>query len=345
MKPELSVIILNYNTAELLESLLPSVLASTYENLRIIVADNGSTDASVLMLKEKFSDVEVIEMFENKGFAGGYNEAISRIETDYVVLLNSDVKVEKNWLLPLIDFAISHPNVGAIQPKIKSFYDNDFFEYAGASGGFLDIFGYPFCRGRIFDEIERDNGQYDNNQEIFWASGAAFLVKQEVYQKLGGLDEKFFAHMEEIDLCWRIKNAGYKNYVVPQSVVYHIGGGTLAEGSKKKFYLNFRNSLLMLTKNLKAKDLWILFVRFFILDYLSMIKFIRDGRAYLVIQVFRAQIHFVKSFHEAWQKRSIMNTSIKGLSGIYPKSLVYQFFIKGKRKYIDLVKKKSPDFW
>ena len=341
MKPEISVIILNYNTKDLLEKLLPSVLSSTYENFRVVVADNGSSDGSVSLVKEKFDSVEIIEISTNKGFAGGYNHVISEISTEYLVLLNSDVEVEKDWLEPLVDLAISNPEVGAIQPKIKSFYNRDFFEYAGAAGGFIDIFAYPFCRGRLFDVLEKDKGQYEEPIEVFWATGAAFFIKQEVFLKIGGLDEDFFAHMEEIDLCWRIKNAGFKNYVVPKSVVYHIGGGTLAEGSKTKFYLNFRNSLMMLTKNLRGKDMWILVFRFFVLDYLSILKFIRDGRAYLVAQVFRAQIDFIKSFRKIWYKRAKKNKSIMHLSGVYHKSLVFQFFVRGHKKYIDLLKEKS----
>lgn len=251
--PRVAVIILNWNGEKLLSEFLPSVIRHTPKNVgHVIVADNGSTDNSVGLLKTKFPDVELLRFKENYGFAAGYNKSIEYYADrfPYIVLLNSDVAVKDDWLTPLYDFMELHPEVGACQPKIRSYREPDMFEYAGASGGFIDRNGYPYCRGRVFSTIEKDLGQYDDILPVFWATGAALMVRTDCYISAGGLDEAFFAHMEEIDLCWRIHLMGKEIYAVPQSVVYHLGGGSLDAKNPRKTYLNFRNNLLMLHKNL-----------------------------------------------------------------------------------------------
>ncbi|MDE6697405.1 MAG: glycosyltransferase family 2 protein [Muribaculaceae bacterium] len=260
----LSVIILNWNGAKLLRKFLPSVIANTQgQEVEVIVADNGSTDNSLEVLCNEFPNVKILTFDENLGFSGGYNRAISEVESEFVILLNSDVETPPGWWQPLLSFMNAHPGVGACQPKILSYYRKDKFEYAGAAGGLLDKYGYPFCRGRLFDQIEYDFCQYDTGPEdIAWASGAALMVRREVYLDAGGLDELFFAHMEEIDLCCRIHNLGYRVCVVPESSVYHLGGATLSQGNPKKTYLNFRNNLLLLHKNLpQEKGKKVLFKR------------------------------------------------------------------------------------
>lgn len=250
-KASTAVVILNWNGSALLRRFLPSVIANTPRSVaRVIVADNGSTDESLSLLECDFSEVEVIKMNRNYGFAEGYNRAIAAIEAKYIVLLNSDVSTPAGWLQPLVEFMESHPDAGACQPKILSADDPAKFEYAGAAGGFLDRNGYPYCRGRVFSTIESDNGQYDDTAPVMWASGAALMVRREVYLSTGGLDPAFFAHMEEIDLCWRMRRAGWKVYAVGSTAVYHLGGGSLPASDPRKTYLNFRNNLLMLHRNL-----------------------------------------------------------------------------------------------
>jgi GT2 family glycosyltransferase len=275
--PLCAVIILNWNGAKLLRRFLPSVVANTNADYgKVIVADNGSTDESLQVLSEEFPDVEVIKFVKNYGFAGGYNHAIKAVRSKYkyVVLLNSDVETPQGWLEPLVEFLESHPEVGAVQPKLLSYNQKDMFEYAGASGGFLDCNGYPYCRGRIFANCERDNGQYNNPISIFWATGAALTVRTELYLNVGGLDEDFFAHMEEIDLCWRILLNGEQIMVVPQSHVYHLGGGSLPASNPRKTYLNFRNNLLLLHKNLPDSTRTKKLLRRRLLDTIAWAKFV-----------------------------------------------------------------------
>ena len=270
-----AVIILNWNGAKLLSEFLPSVVANTPRDIaRVIVADNGSTDNSLDLLARDFPDVEVIKLDRNYGFAGGYNRAIEATRYRYTLLLNSDVSTPPGWLRPLYDWAVAHPDMGAAMPKIRSYRHPEKFEYAGAAGGFLDRNGYPYCRGRIFNNVETDHGQYDDPCEVFWATGAAMLVDTEAYRQVGGLDEEFFAHMEEIDLCWRLKLAGRRNYVVPQSVVYHLGGASLDASNPYKTYLNFRNNLLMLHKNLPASVRRGFLFRRRLLDTLAWARFV-----------------------------------------------------------------------
>lgn len=248
-----AVVVLNWNTEEFLERFLPSLIASTEGvegGAEVIVVDNASIDGSLKVMKEKFPSVRTISFEHNLGFTGGYNRSLAMVDAEYQVLINSDIEVPANWLGPLVRWMDTHPDCGACAPKLHSWYDRDSFEYAGAAGGYIDRFGYPFCRGRIMKRVEMDKGQYDSPAEVMWATGACLMVRSEVYRKLGGLDERFFAHMEEIDLCWRMHLYGHKVWVVPESVVYHLGGGTLPNTSPRKLFFNFRNNLMMLQNNL-----------------------------------------------------------------------------------------------
>lgn len=336
LQPKVAVVILNYNTQSLLERFLPGVLATRYKNKEIWVVDNASSDNSAEYVRTHFPEIKVLETPENLGYAGGYNWALDRIEADYFVLLNSDVRVPSDWLLPLVELAISDPTIGAIQPKIKDAVKTEYFEYAGASGGLLDKWGYPFCRGRIFDTLEQDNGQYEDVMPVFWATGACLFISSEVYHDSGGLDTDFFAHMEEIDLCWRIQRMGYKVMVQPASVVYHIGGGTLAEGSDRKYFLNFRNNLTLIAKNHQS-FFWIFILLWrMILDGLSALKFITEGKASLFITVFKAHINFWKNIGSTLSKRQAIKKLGDKKVGLYPKSIVWQYFAKGVKKFTDL---------
>lgn len=270
----IAVIILNWNGEKLLEEFLPKVMSSTPADIAdVIVADNGSTDGSLALLRERFPSVKLIEFDKNYGFAEGYNKAIAQTRYRYTVLLNSDVATAEGWLRPLYEYMESHPDTGACQPKIRSYREPELFEYAGAAGGFLDRNGYPYCRGRMFSTVEADKGQYDNVIPIFWATGAALMVRSELYMEAGGLDRDFFAHMEEIDLCWRILLLGYEIVVVPQGVVFHLGGGSLPASNPRKTYLNFRNNLLLLHKNLPPKSRRSTLLRRRLLDAIAFIKF------------------------------------------------------------------------
>lgn len=270
----IAVIILNWNGEKLLDEFLPQVTATTPADITdLIVADNGSTDGSTALLKEKFPTVKLIEFDKNYGFAEGYNKAIELTRYRYTVLLNSDVATSDGWLRPLYDYMESHPSTGACQPKIRSYLEPGLFEYAGAAGGFIDRNGYPYCRGRMLSTVEPDNGQYDSVIPIFWATGAALMVRSDLYLKAGGLDKNFFAHMEEIDLCWRILLAGYDIAAVPQGVVYHLGGGSLPASNPRKTYLNFRNNLLLLHKNLPPKSRRLTLLRRRLLDTIAFVKF------------------------------------------------------------------------
>ena len=336
MQPKVSVIILNYNTRHFLEKFLPGVLATNYENFEVVLADNASKDDSVEFVKANFPNVSIITLAENYGFAGGYNKALSKNNADYFVLLNSDVEVPENWLKPLVQLAESDKMIAAVQPKLLDYKDRTKFEYAGGSGGFIDKYGYPFCRGRWFNHVETDHKQYNDPREIFWATGACFLVRSECWDQAAGLDEDFFAHMEEIDLCWRLKNSGYKIMVCPESEVYHVGGGTLPVGNPRKTYLNFRNGLFLLCKNLHGSVLWkTLFIRF-LLDGLAGIKFLTEFKFREIGAILKAHYTFYSSLNYWLKKRkSKVPVQSKTLSGIYQKSMVFDFYLRGKRKFSD----------
>ena len=269
---KVAIVILNWNGAAMMRRFLPSVIEHSSDVADIIVADNDSKDDSLALLKAEFPTVHTIILDKNYGFAGGYNRALEQVDYEYYMLLNSDVEVTEGWMERLVDFMDANPEVAACQPKLRAEHSRDMFEYAGASGGYIDRYGYPFCRGRVFDTVEKDQGQYDDPCEVMWATGAALMIRREDYWRVGGLDARFFAHCEEIDLCWRLCNLGRKIYCVPQSVVYHVGGGTLPKGNPMKTFLNFRNNLTMLYKNLPEAELaHVMRVRR-VLDYVAAVK-------------------------------------------------------------------------
>ncbi|WP_119790894.1 glycosyltransferase family 2 protein [Flavobacterium anhuiense] len=288
---KIAVVILNWNGVKLLEQFLPSVIQFS-EGATIYVADNDSTDNSVAFVTENFPTVKIVKNSGNHGFAKGYNDALKHIDAEIYALVNSDIEVTENWLKPILDTFEEEKQTAIIQPKILDFKNKEYFEYAGAAGGFIDKYGFPFCRGRIFDTVEKDNGQYNDNIELFWASGACFFIRKNVYHELGGFDESFFAHQEEIDLCWRAANEGHIIKYNSQTVVYHVGGATLQQGNPKKTYLNFRNSLLMMVKNLPKRGLfWVIFFRM-ILDGVAGIRFLTQGKFGHTFAILKAHFSF-----------------------------------------------------
>jgi GT2 family glycosyltransferase len=340
IKTRTAVVILNWNGENFLQQFLPTIIQRTnIEGVSIVVVDNGSTDNSVEILKNKFSEIHLIQFDKNYGFTGGYNKAFKHIDCEHFLLLNSDIEVTNNWLQPLISFLDNNPQCAACTPKLKAFHNREYFEYAGAAGGFLDKYGYPFCRGRIFDKIEKDNGQYNNDCQIFWGSGAALLVRSSVFRAVGGFDEMFFAHMEEIDLCWRMQNIGYTINYIAQSTVYHIGGGTLPQGNPKKTFLNFRNSLFLLFKNLPA---YLIIPKIFsrmILDGIAALWALLKGNRSDFVAIFKAHISFYRylPYYISWRKSNKAKRLIP-VNVVYNKSIVYQHFAKKKTKFTDLYK-------
>lgn len=337
--PKVSIVILNWNGRKHLEQFLPSVLSTSYENYEVIIADNGSSDDSVAFLAASYPAIRVIRFSENYGFAKGYNDALKQVQTDYYILLNSDVEVESGWLQPMVRLLEANPGIAACQPKILSCNNKKMFEYAGAAGGWLDAYGYPFAKGRVFDITEEDTGQYDQSEPIFWASGAALFIRPEVFHQQKGFDEYFFAHQEEIDLCWRIQLAGHTIYSCPSSVVYHVGGGTLPRGNSLKTYLNFRNNRIMLSKNLPfVKKIWVMPARNF-LDAVSAWKGLLSGDGGYFIAILRAQLAFIK-WWLLYQKKSVFPITKKGkLSGYLQKNMVWQHFAKKKKSFTEIVGK------
>ncbi len=337
---KVSVVILNYNTRDLLDKFLPEIMATDYPNMEVVVADNASSDDSVSLVAEKYPTVKLIRLEENYGFAGGYNKALAQLDTEYWVLLNSDVNVDKNWLTPMMDLMKSDSTIAAVQPKILDFYNPEKFEYAGASGGFIDKYAYPLCRGRVSDVLETDNGQYDSSRPIFWATGAALLVRAADYKSLNGLDADFFAHMEEIDLCWRLQNSGKQIWVCPEAKVYHMGGGTLSAQNPRKTFLNFRNNLVLITKNLPFGEwLKVLTIRL-ILDGVAGVKLIVDGKARHTLAIIQAHWAYFFRFGFWWKKRreSPKQKPFKEHDGMLNLSVVYRHYIKGVKYFSDLEK-------
>jgi len=329
-----AIVILNWNGEKFLKKFLPSVVkySKTIGN-EIIVADNGSSDNSILFLKKNYPDIRLILFNKNYGFTGGYNKALNQIDAEYFVLLNSDVEVTKNWIEPIISMMDDDISIAAAMPKIISYERQCSFEYAGASGGFIDKYGYPFCRGRIIGTIEEDVGQHDSIKEIFWASGAAMFVRADLFKKLGGFDNDFFAHMEEIDLCWRLKNDGFRIFVNPQSIVYHVGGGTLPNNSSKKIFLNYRNNLFLLLKNLPSnKIIPIIFSRL-ILDGLSGIIYLASFKFNFFFAVIKAHFNFYLNIGKTLKKRTKKNVKNKKFKEIYNKSIVFNYFINKKTTF------------
>jgi len=336
---KIAIVILNWNGSGMLSQYLPSVIEYSRDDADIIVADNASTDNSLQLMEQRFPQVRVIKLEKNWGFAEGYNKALQQVDAEYFVLLNSDVEVTHHWLLPLIDFMESHPDCAACQPKLLSAADHDRFEYAGAAGGYIDRFGYPYCRGRIFDEVERDNGQYDYLAPVLWASGAALMIRSTDYWKAGGLDGRFFAHCEEIDLCWRLRLSGRSIYCVPESMVYHVGGGTLPKSNPMKTFLNFRNNLTMLYKCLPDGELRrVMTVRWF-LDYLAAFEMLVLKRNWGDFKaVFRARRAFKRWKTEFKADRDKIQSS--NVLGRAPEqsstSILWQYYAKGRRRFDEL---------
>ena len=335
--PKVAIVILNWNGRHYLQQFLPSVLASTYQNLDIIVADNGSTDDSIEFLHQNHPTAKIILLRQNFGYAKGYNEALKQVDADYYVLLNSDVEVQLSWIEPMVKLLESNRAIAACQPKLLSYTNPKLFEYAGAAGGWLDKFGYPFAKGRIFDVCEEDKGQYEKQEAIFWASGAALFVRATSFHECNGFDEYFFAHQEEIDLCWRLQLAGYTIFSCPQSVVYHVGGGTLPKGNSTKTFLNFRNNHVMLYKNLPASQKWWKIPFRIFLDIISAFKGLLSGDAGYFSAIFRSHVAFFKWI--LWeQNKSIFPKSTKGsLQGYYPHNIVWQHFINRKRYFGEII--------
>ena len=333
IKLKIAVVILNWNGKNLLEKFLPSITKFS-NKAEIIVADNASDDESVSWLKTTYPEVRIIENSINGGYAKGYNDALKHVDADIFALVNSDIEVSENWLESISTLFTKDNKIAAIQPKILDYKNKSKFEFAGATGGFIDKFGYPYCRGRVFTEIEEDNNQFEEESEIFWASGACIFIKKDVFNDLEGFDEDYFAHMEEIDLCWRIHNSGYKIMYQPKSVVYHVGGATLQESNPQKTYLNFRNSLFTIIKNAPKKNLFGLILTRLILDAVASVKFIFEGHPKHMFSIIRAHLSFYAGLNKMLNKR------IKGFD--YSKkyyiheSVVFQFYILGRRYFKDL---------
>lgn len=325
---KIAVVILNWNGKSLLEKFLPLVIKYS-EGANIYVADNASTDDSISFLKAHFPSVKIIKNTENHGFAKGYNTALKHINTDVLCLLNSDVEVTKNWLTPIKNQFSQDSKIAIIQPKILDYKNKSYFEYAGAAGGFIDKYGYPYCRGRIFETLEKDENQYNDTIDIFWASGACFFIKQLVFNELEGFDETFFAHMEEIDLCWRAKNKGHRVIYTGLSKVYHVGGATLSNSNPKKTFLNFRNSLLTLVKNAKGNIMLIIFIRL-VLDGIAGLKFLFNLKFTHFFAIIKAHFSFYKHLSKALKKRKVTKNKIK----YYQKtSIVFDYFVNKKKSY------------
>ncbi len=336
MNPRVAIVILNWNGLSFLKRFLNSVVNTAYSNLQVVIGDNASTDGSLAFVRAYFPNVLIIENDKNYGFAEGYNRVLSQLDADYFVLLNSDVFVPKDWISPVIEMMEADESIAAAQPKIKWFDDKRKFEYAGAAGGFLDCYGFPFCRGRMFDINETDEGQYDNPVEVFWASGAALFVKRSCWIRVGGLDPDLFAHMEEIDICWRLKNLGYKVIYCPDSEIFHVGGGTLNSDNPFKTYLNFRNNLYILQKNLPLKEAYVMiFLRFWI-DLIAWLHFIVTGKFRHAVAVSKAHFSFFQNIRLNARKRTGTQIPFLNHAGVYHSSVVWAFFVRKISRFSDL---------
>jgi len=341
---KVAVVILNWNGRHYLQKFLPSVVHySVGEGIEVWVADNGSTDDSLTFLQDEFPEIYLLKFDTNYGFTGGYNRALGQISADYYVLLNSDIEVSPGWIEPVIRQMEADSQVAACMPKIRSYNQPENFEYAGAAGGFIDKLGYPFCRGRILNVIEKDKGQYDDTTEIFWATGACMFVRASHFNDVGGLDEDFFAHMEEIDLCWRLKNRGFKIMYVAESVVYHVGGGTLPNNNPRKLYLNYRNNLFLLYKNLPKGQFRRILVLRMVLDGVSAVLYLLQGKIAFSLAVPRAHYSFYASLRKYRIKRKENNQkrTVTNHLQIFKRSIIFSFFIRKVRYFSEL----SPKGW
>jgi len=334
-----SIVILNWNGLGFLQKFLPTLIKYTPQSgAEIVVADNGSTDSSMEFMEKEHPSIRTLRLEKNYGFSGGYNRALEQIDSSYFLLLNSDIEVTEGWLDPLLKAMEDDQRVAACTPKILNYQQKSYFEYAGAAGGFIDRFGYPFCRGRIFDALEEDRGQYDDSTELFWGTGACLLIRSHLWKTVGGLDEQFFAHMEEIDLCWRLKRMGHVILSVPSSRVYHVGGGTLERGHPMKTFLNFRNNLLLLYKNLPQKQRGITILVRMIFDGISALRFLLQGAFKDFRAVLRAHRAFygMKGSYRGTNKKNKTGRNNVIVSGIYPGSIVADFFLLGKKRFTQL---------
>lgn len=331
---KIAIVILNWNGRDLLEKFLPSVVTYSIEDADVYVADNNSSDESISFLKENYPKVKIIQNAVNGGYAKGYNDALQHIKADVYALVNSDIEVTANWLKPIVKAFEENPNTAIIQPKLLDFKNKSKFEYAGAAGGLVDFMGYPFCRGRIFMELEEDEGQYNDIHNIFWASGACFFIKSEVYHELKGFDEQYFAHQEEIDLCWRVQNEGHNIQYVGSSEVYHVGGATLRETNPQKTYLNFRNSLFTIAKNVPKRYVFIVILLRLLLDGVAGVKFIVELRPIHTWAIVKAHLSFYWHLRKMLSKRRAL--SYKQTNYFYCFSVVWQHFIMGKNRFSDI---------
>lgn len=335
--PSVAIVILNWNGKKYLKEFLPFLFSSTYPNYKVIVADNNSTDDSIAFLIETYPTIDIIKLDDNYGFAKGYNLALKQVEADYYILLNSDVKVQPDWIEPMINLLEGDKQIAACQPKILSYHHPEYFEYAGAAGGWIDHFGYPFSMGRIFDVCEKDTGQYNLAQPIFWATGAALCIRSQIFKDAGGFDNYFFAHQEEIDLCWRIQLSGYKIFNCPSSLVYHVGGGTLPKGNSLKTYLNFRNNNIMIYKNMFGFWKWYVLILRLFLDAASAFKSLLKGDGGYFVAVFSAHLSFLKWIFVD-NKKSVFPKNKKAvLDGYLKRSVAWLHFVKGKKKFSEIV--------
>lgn len=331
---KVAVVILNYNGQRFLEKFLPIVIEHSSDVADVVVADNASTDGSVAYMREHFPDIRLILNENNGGFSTGYNLALRQVEAEYYCLLNSDIEVTPHWIEPVIALMDNDTDIAACQPKLLSYYEKEKFEYAGAGGGFIDKYGYPFCRGRVFQHLEVDHGQYDDVKEVFWATGACMFVRSDIYHRFGGLDDTFFAHMEEIDFCWRVKNEGFKVMYCPQSKVYHIGGGTLPKSSARKTYLNFRNNLSLLMKNLPDGKVFGTIAYRILLDWVAGLKFLAQGSLPDLWAVTRAHLSFYRHLPRLRKKRRTLKHT--HVSQVYQKNIVFKHFLEKKKLYTEL---------
>ena len=343
--PKVAIVILNWNGVKHLREFLPSVMSSTWPNLDIIVGDNASTDSSVEFIRQEYPAIKIIQNDQNYGFTGGYNKVLQQVGADYYILLNSDVEVSPGWIAPVIDLMEGDPLIAAAAPKIRAFNQRNHFEHAGAAGGYIDKYGYPFCQGRMFYEIEEDRGQYQQSHEVFWATGAAMFIKKHCWDEAGGFDDRFFAHMEEIDLCWRLKNMGYKVMYCAGSEVFHLGGGTLNAENPFKTFLNFRNNLLLLQNNLPFwRAVFTISARIW-MDLLALSRFLSEGKRKDAWAVSRAHQNFVLRLFKGDRRKQTQQlqtancklpTKKYPLKGIYNGSLVWDFFVKKKKHFTEL---------
>lgn len=328
-----AVVILNFNGEKLLPQFLPSVIQHS-DKAEIIVADNNSTDQSIALLKESFPQVRIIQLDGNYGYCGGYNRALKQVEADYYVLLNSDIEVTANWLKPMVSLLDKNYSIAAVQPKVLSYDHKSKFEHAGAGGGCIDSLGYPFCRGRIFDYVEEDLGQYNDEREVFWASGACFMIRSDVYQNFGGFDEDFFAHMEEIDLCWKLQRAGKKVFYCGKSTIYHLGAGTLSYRHPKKTYLNFRNGLTLIFKHYSLGEMLYKFPARIALDWAAAFHFLVKGQPGNFMAIVGAHLAFIGNLRHNLTKRNLIHREFPSYTktSVYGGSIIYDYYVRGKRK-------------